>query len=272
MPRVFLVLLLFIILMHGCSSEIPGSLSAFENTFPISGVDSISIEINAGTVEVSSISEAELRVGGSLADAASLEISQSDSRIEIVQAKSGASDTIHVQVPDGSIVNLKTFSADIRIEDFSGDLTLNSSAGMITIAGFSGSATVWAGRGEIAVTDSRGEMILISEHGAIKAESFSGEISMSTIMGSLNYIGREDDQNEIRMEADHGPVSAVFPASADLSISASSTDGEVACIGADIQHTVDGCRVNIGAGAGTVKIRTVTGRVEFRIADVKPES
>ncbi len=167
---------------------------------------------------------------------------------------------------------LKTFSADIGIQNLSGDLTLKSSAGKVAIAGFSGSATVWAGRGEITVADSRGEMVLISEHGAVEVNNFSGKISMSTIMGSLNYTGSQGGQNMVRMEADHGPVYAVFPASADLSIFASSTNGEVVCIGADIQHTVDGCQADIGAGEGSVKIRTVTGRVEIRVVDSQEEN
>lgn len=266
------MLLFPIILMQACSSGKPGSLSVIEDRIALSGLESISIEIKAGTLGVSSGSGGELHLSGMLADPTSVEINQIDSRIEIVHPKSQVSDTLQIQVPNGSDLTIKAFSADIGIQNFSGDLTLNSSAGDVTIAGFSGSATVWAGRGEITVTNSNADLILITEHGAVNVESFSGEISMSTIMGSLNYTGTQGDQNVVRMEADHGPIYAVFPASADLSISASSTNGEVVCMGAGIQNTVDGCRANIGAGEGAVKIRTVTGRIEFRIVDLQEEN
>lgn len=271
MPRFLLVLLLALILMHGCSSEIPGSLSAFEDTIPFSGSESIYVEIDAGTLEVSSNSEGELRVSGMLADPASLVISRSDSGIEIFHSQSQASDLVQIQVPNGSILQIKTFSADTSIENFSGDLTLNSSAGQNSITTFSGSATVWAGRGEISVTDSRGEISLISEHGAVNVERFSGELSMSTIMGSLTYSGTENDKNVVRLEADHGPVKVFLPSSANASLTASSTSGEVVCIGAGIAHTVDGCQVNPGTGAGMVRIRTVSGRIEVRIVEVQEE-
>lgn len=271
MPRFILVLLLPLILMQACSSEKAVSLSVFEDRIALSGSESISIEIKKGTLVVSSSSDGELHISGELAEPTSLEIKQSDSRIEIVHLKSQASDTIQIQIPNGSALTIKTFSADIGIQDISGDLTLNSSAGEVSITGFSGSATVWAGRGGIAVADSRGKMILISEHGAIDVASYSGEVSLSTIMGSLHYTGTEVDQNLVHMEADHGPVFAVFSSNADLSVSASSTNGEVVCIGARIQNNMDGCQAKIGAGEGTVKIRTVTGRIELRIVDVQEE-
>lgn len=271
MPRFIQFLLILPVLLAGCSGEKPESLVLVEDSFPLSGSESISIEINAGALEVRSNSTEELHISGKLADPESLEVHQSDDRIEIVQKHGQASDLVQIYVPDGSILELKTFSSDTTVEDFSGELTLNSSAGNISITGFLGSATVWAGRGDITVTESGGEMTLITEHGAVNVESFSGQISMSTIMGSLTYFGMEKDQNLVRIEADHGPVTAMLPSNANTNITASSTNGEVACVGTGIQHTVDGCQASLGTGSGTVKIRTVTGRIEIRIAGVVEE-
>ena len=256
-----------ICLLQACSSGGSAASQPFAESLTLSGEETISIELHAGKLEIGPAADQKLGISGSLFAPGSLLIDQSDTGIEIIHTKSQADDILQVQIPEGSILKVKTFSADVNIMDFSGDLMVSSSAGKIAIDRFSGLATVWAGRGEIAAADSRGEMILISEHGAVNVETFEGELSMSTIMGSLAYNGAENDQNIVRLEADHGSVTVSLPGSANTTVSAASTSGEVICIGPGITHTVDGCQIVAGSGTGSITIRTVSGRVEVRMAD-----
>ena len=267
MPRLSLSAFLLVLLLRACSGGGPAVSEVFTKTLTLSGKETIYIEMHAGNLEVQPAVGQELGIRAGLVAPDLLEISQNDASIEIIHNQSQTADFVRVQVPEGSILKIKTFSADIHIEGFAGDLTVNSSAGKITIDQVAGSATAWAGRGEIAATDSQGKMVLISEHGAVRVENFSGEISLSTIMGSLVYHGAQNDQNTVRLEADHGSVTVYMPESANTAISASSTSGEVVCIGPNVIQTVDGCLASAGSGTGSITIRTVSGRVEVRLAD-----
>jgi hypothetical protein len=263
-PKILVILILLIHLL-GCAGGQPVSLSVIETTIPVPPSTPIYVQVDAGTLNITPSDGEELIVRAWVTDPKALRIEAHGDKVEIVRDGGNDAEVVQIQVPVGSNLEIRTFAADVSIDDLSADLSLFASAGQVMINGFSGSATVWAGRGDMTVTRSSGDLILITEHGAIEVDHFTGQISMSTIMGTLVYSGIEQDQNDVRLEADHGPIRVILPPSANTSVSASSTSGEVICIGLDIQQTVDGCRAQSGAGEGSVSIRTVSGQINLQI-------
>lgn len=266
MVKVLLILSWAAAVLTGCGPVQTGELVAIHRTLTLTGAETIIVEVNAGALEISPSPTDELILDARVVHVESIEIRQSESRVEIIQTRGKNGDAYVLQVPEGSRLEVTTFSADIQVEHLTGQIYLRSTAGQVRVAGFDGTATVIAGRGQVSVADSRGDLVLISEHGLIEVREFSGTLSMSTIMGSLNYYGTENEQNVVRLEADHGPVRVDLPESVNAHISAFSTSGELACVGPEVDFLVNGCEAVVGTGVGSINIRTVSGQIEVRIA------
>jgi hypothetical protein len=100
---------------------------------------------------------------------------------------------------------------------------------------------------------------------------FRGTVSMSTIMGTLVYIGPPGAADEIRLETDHGPVRVNLPVDADMEVAARTNSGSKACMGVYLRQTYDGCQGVLGEGAGSLTIRTVSGRIQIEVGAIPGE-
>ena len=94
---------------------------------------------------------------------------------------------------------------------------------------------------------------------------------MSTIMGTLVYEGEAGTAGEVKLETDHGPVEVYLPADASMDVEVRTTSGDVACMAGELRQTYDGCEGSLGGGAGSLTVRTVSGRVDIRMIEVSGE-
>ncbi len=90
-------------------------------------------------------------------------------------------------------------------------------------------------------------------------------LSMTTIMGNIQFEGAENSPGDVLLEVDHGPVQATLPDNSDYQVLINSASGEIVCSGGNIKRTISGCEGSTGDGSGVLKIRTVSGRIEFQI-------
>jgi len=189
--------------------------------------------------------------------------------LSIALEKAGSQDEIILRVPDGMTLNIQTFQGDVELKNLRGTVQVRSTAGRIDFQSFTGKALLWAGRGDIHVADGQGEIVLFGEHGSLSTEGFEGSLSMTTIMGALNYADPGDAHNFVQLESDHGPVEVFLARNTNSKVAVSTTSGLVTCTGEGFSKTYNGCSGIIGAGEGEITIRTVSGRVDLKVVDLK---
>lgn len=269
MYRITLVLLLYLLVLVGCGKSLPQQTQLMEREFESGDIESVSVEFPAGRLSVSSSAGPRIFLSAAITDPQFLGVSQSGSLLSIALEKAGSQDEIILRVPDGMTLNIQTFQGDVELKNLRGTVQVRSTAGRIDFQSFTGKALLWAGRGDIHVADGQGEIVLFGEHGSLSTEGFEGSLSMTTIMGALNYADPGDAHNFVQLESDHGPVEVLLARNTNSKVAVSTTSGLVTCTGEGFSKTYNGCSGIIGAGEGEITIRTVSGRVDLKVVDLK---
>ncbi|MGE5377078.1 MAG: DUF4097 family beta strand repeat-containing protein [Bacteroidota bacterium] len=166
-----------------------------------------------------------------------------------------------VRVPQQMDVTVETNTASVTAESYLGDLAVSSVAGNINIEEVNGVMMLGSNRGDITVKESSGQVGIVGNYGRLKTQNVKGELSVSTIMGNIVFNGLVQDGDKVRLETDHGAVTVNLNEDSSLAIKVSSTSGDVACMLPGITSTARACTGNLGVGAGSLWIRTVSGAV-----------
>ena len=141
---------------------------------------------------------------------------------------------------------------------------MDSVAGDVNAQGLAGEAQLRSGRGNVTLTDSAGIFHVLGEHGVLDIENSHGSIDSSTIMGTIQFQGEPGAGDTIHFEVDHGPVEITLGENSDLTMTASSTSGDVACMAPGITRNGRGCAGVLGAGSASFYVRTVSGSITIR--------
>jgi len=192
-------------------------------------------------------------------------VTHGEGLLVIKNEDSTANDFLEIKIPAGIILDIKAFDVNIDLVELDGNSTIRNTAGNITMMDTIGETYLWAGRGDIIITRGEGQAVVIGEHGALTVSGFSGSVLMTTIMGHIQFTGIENNSGDILLEVDHGSVQAVLPDKTNYQIAVDSASGDVVCLGGDLQRTITGCTGSTGDGVGILRIRTVSGRIEFQI-------
>ncbi len=243
-----------------------------ETVFDSNQITEIEIAINDGDVRIDGSAANGVQLTLETATELSNPYQLIDSRLLITIPDSNAEDRIMLTLAGTPDLTIRNFDGNISLVDIGGTIDVRSTAGNIELNDFSGNkATLWAGRGDIFVLGGNGEAIVIGEHGKLVVSTFDGPVSMNTIMGSILYTGMDLHSGDIVLEADHGPVQAELPRSTSYSIELHSSSGEVVCSGESMVQISNGCKGITGNGSESFRIRTVSGRIDFRIQPASGE-
>lgn len=139
----------------------------------------------------------------------------------------GIESDLHIQVPQGSSIDVGTVSADIDVTDILGEQQLNTVSGDINTEAVASDISLEAVSGDIAVegqqkaaeTDARsvsGDVTLFRLSGSIEAESVSGDVivdegefdraSMNTVNGDILFQAGLRDGAKLQAETVNGGV------------------------------------------------------------------
>jgi DUF4097 and DUF4098 domain-containing protein YvlB len=234
--------------------------------------ESVLIQVDHGEVIVFESEDDHVEVGGQvlLADEVDYQVSSTEKQI-LIKADVNKTDLqdiplrVEVHVPKGMPVKVETDSASVFAANYQGDLEVDSTSGKITIEQITGRITLWSNRGDIIVRKSSGNINAAGNYGALNVQNVHGETAVSTIMGNVLFEGLIQSGDFVRLETDHGPVSVNLNQDSDLSLQVGSISGDVACMVPDVSSTTRSCTGQIGAGGGTLKIRTVSGAVTLQL-------
>lgn len=176
----------------------------------------------------------------------------------------GRRDEIALGVPFRVPLKIATFDGEISIHAYQGPLEVSAVTGNITAGDIAGGISLVTPRGNIAVRNGQGPLRLLAEHGLIVIENVHGKVGSSTIMGTIRFSGRPGRSDEIRLEADHGAIEINLEKGSDLSVEVQSNSGDVICLFPGIAQDGRRCEGSLGAGEGTLWVRTVSGDITVR--------
>jgi len=262
------LLLLLILISSGCGPQ-TGAGHPFEKAYPAAGVTGIQIIMDRGQILVQGSTVDNILFSGETWAEIDPSTTTDGKTLVIDLGDSLKSDIVRINLPADLTLEIQAFDVDLELVSVEGNLTIRDTAGDIILEDFQGEARLWAGRGDITVRGGSGRLIVIGEHGNLRVEDFSGPATMTTIMGKIEYAGAVGNDGDVLLEVDHGPVKAILPEESDYRIEINSASGEIICQGGNLGRTIAGCAGSTGDGNGTLRIRTVSGRIEFYILSEK---
>ena len=191
----------------------------------------------SGSVTVNGWSRSEVEVTGELGRNVEKLIFERDGdkvTIKVKVPRNGGRSIeshLHIQVPQGSSLDVGTVSADIDVEDVRGEQGLNTVSGDITSEGGESDVSAEAVSGDVEINGERkeaetrantvsGDVTLFRVAGKVSAESVSGDViidegafdrvEMSTVNGEILFRAQLRDDGKLTAETVNGSVDLVF--------------------------------------------------------------
>lgn len=268
---IFFLLLLLVFTVSSCN-PIPVQYSPLESRSVNTDTDqSVLVQVDYGEVTILNSEDSHVYVDGKVLDGEELEylVDSSGEQIKIkVFVNRGSAKVplqVIVRVPQQMHATVETNTASVAAESYLGDLAISSVAGNINVEEANGILTLHSNRGNITVKESAGQVGIVGNYGTLKTQNVSGELSVSTIMGNILFDGIVKDGDTVRLETDHGPVTVNLNEDSSLAVKVSSTSGDVACMLPEITSAARTCTGDLGSGAGSLWIRTVSGAVVIQM-------
>ena len=219
----------------------------YDEEFSVGPGGTLTINSDAGPIEVSTWNQNSVRVRIRNADDFEVEFAQSGDDVS-VRAESerrgifgfGRSNIrFDVNVPETYSVDLDTGGGAIIVAPLTGDVVADTSGGRIEIGSITGSIDVDTSGGSITINDSEGD---------VRADTSGGNITIGNVIGSV--------------EADtSGGRITIGSVTGDVTADTSGGRIEIGDVGGDTYADTSGGNITMGAGAGSVQLETSGGTI-----------
>ncbi|HSO27734.1 MAG TPA: hypothetical protein VLS48_06660 [Anaerolineales bacterium] len=261
----FFLFSLNLMVLVSCSVEANNIQTIAPRAYPLEPGAVVVIEAAAGRIALTNGESAQVTLAGeaSLANPDDPFVEQRPDGLYITTV--GPRDTVSftLQLPPGVQVKINTFDAQVNVQDFAGSLDVTTAAGDIFINTMDGLAIIRANRGDVFIESSTGEFHLPGNYGLLSLTDVSGDIEASTIMGAIRFQGYVGALDSVTFETDHGPVEAWLDSDSDVAVTVGTTTGVVHCVIPGLNPSGAGCFGQLGSGAGTLNVRTISGKVDL---------
>jgi hypothetical protein len=196
---------------------------------------------------------------------------------------------LEIQVPAGSMLEVRTVSADIRIEGVRGVLELESVSGDVTTAGeperveagsISGDVEIAASRGPVYAHTVSGEISIGQAVGSFRISTISGNATVrarqveegefDSVSGSLRFDGDLTPQARLELDSHSGTIEITVPANISARFEVDTFSGSIQNdFGQEAVRTsryAPGKELEFtqGSGEARIRIQVFSGRVEIR--------
>jgi DUF4097 and DUF4098 domain-containing protein YvlB len=266
-------------------------MATIERSFDVSGPVTLRLVIPEGELDVRTsaalqveVQATALRGGREAAESLVIEATERAGGCEVLveapAARFGrrrASFAVRISLPEGSSVETKTASADLRARGALGDVTVNSASGdvsvedvaSLTIASASGDvagrhvgrdAMVKTTSGDVELRSIGGDLVVSVVSGDVQVGTLGGECQVSTVSGDVE-IGALGGRTVVN--AVSGDVELGVPPGLSLWLDVRSASGDVR---SDLD--VEGAPASGGGTPTELTARTVSGDIRIRRAAV----
>lgn len=213
--RSLLILTMFTASLAGAALN--GYEEVRELTLDTRGIDMLSIENGAGSIDIQGVSgtteitvTATILVPGKNNDKAMKRIENDlvltldkDSDVAVLKAYfkeggffnfgDGPSVQLDVRMPAGMHLDVDDGSGSINVENVRGDIMLDDGSGSITMIDVGGEIEIDDGSGSISVTNVGGNISINDGSGSIKVRGVAGTVTVDDGSGSIDVSNVEED-------------------------------------------------------------------------------
>lgn len=250
----------------------------------------------AGAVTVVGWSRNEVEVTGQLGRKVEKLIVERDGDKVTIKVKvprnggRGIDSDLHVQVPQGSSLDVGTVSADIDVSEVRGEQRLNTVSGDVATEGFGSDISIEAVSGDIEVAGQQedaetdvntvsGDITLFRVAGEMKAETVSGDViidegsfdrvSANTVNGDISFRAALRADGRLQAETVNGSVDVNFANDVAGRFEVDTFNGSIRnCFGPKAERTskyTPGWELSFEdeEGNARVEISTLNGSVEL---------
>lgn len=258
---------------------------------PLDGV--VSLDNAAGQLTIVGWDKAEVAVTGRLgAGATGLSIESEGKHTSIdfdLLHGPHAEAELEIHVPAGSDVEVDGFSASARVSGVKGSVRVETVNGSIAVAAAGGDLELHAVNGPIEVGGASPRVRAEAVNGGVTLKGVAGDVEASTVNGPLTIEGGRLARAEletvagalrvqcelgagarVELHSVSGDVELLLPASTSARFDVSSFSGEIENELGPPAHKASKftpqkeLSFTTGAGAATVEIQTLSGRVTLR--------
>jgi hypothetical protein len=167
-----------------------------------------------------------------------------------------------VEVPAGVTVEAHSASGDTEITGLTGAVQAESASGELVLADLGGPVSARSASGDIRLTNLSGEARANAVSGEIQATNLARPREVTTVSGDITVAGVFADTTGIQSTS--GDVDVRVAPASSARIDVTTTSGDIETPGltlADQRQERRSLTGTLGAGAGTLTIRTVSGDV-----------
>jgi Putative adhesin len=175
--------------------------------------------------------------------------------------------SVDLQVPDGTVLDLRTSNGKVNVVAVTGDVKANSSNGVIRVKGSKGKLNLTTSNGAIQAEGGSGRLDLKTSNGPIAVKSTKAVVHAQTSNGTIQFNGRLGD-GENSFESRNGKIVLGLPASAEFRLDATTSNGHIHsdfAVDGDEEASKHLLRGTVGKNPKAhVKAHTSNGSIEIR--------
>jgi DUF4097 and DUF4098 domain-containing protein YvlB len=196
-----------------------------QKTFEVQGTAEVEIRLNAGDIQVDPTLEGRVEVdltahddeGQELVDAARVELQGNRVLVDVPQKRGGFSFgnlfgrqgiTCLVRCPEGSLVSVRSRSADVSVRGAIGGLNVATASGDVEADRVNGGINVKSASGDVQIRVVTGGVNVQSASGDVELGAVGGSINVNTASGDVRISAADDNVNVSTVSGDqeHGAV------------------------------------------------------------------
>jgi DUF4097 and DUF4098 domain-containing protein YvlB len=133
---------------------------------------------------------------------------------------------VELQVPKGTIVDLKTSNGKISVTGPAGETTAHTSNGGINVKGSQGKVALRSSNGPVTAESVKGPMDLQTSNGKIEVDSSDGIVKAHTSNGPIRFKGKAI-QGHHTFRTSNGPIELLLPTDSSFQVDASTSNSGI---------------------------------------------
>jgi DUF4097 and DUF4098 domain-containing protein YvlB len=169
-------------------------------------------------------------------------------------------------VPQITELDLSSSTGDIYVDEIAGHIVLTTSSGSLQLSDCRSHIALYNQTGTTECRRVDGTFFIRSTAGSVILDEVSGTFDIETDSSDIDLEGQFADAQSHRLVSSSGAIEVAILGTPNLRLDAGSETGLVRCILTMHEQSIADhhCSGVLGTGAGTLQVRTSTGRVTVR--------
>jgi len=184
-------------------------------------------------------------------------------RIEQRGERGRARIQVELLVPQNTLIDLQIAQGSVMLEKLAGTINVQSTSAEVVAADINGELWIVTPRARVELADSTGEFHILGQAGAVSLSNLHGSTSATTIMGEIEYRGRPQGDDLVKIESDHAGVLLKLAPETSADLVLESAGGQIICSLPGLNKTGRDCAATVGGGSALIDVRTVSGKIRI---------